>query len=78
MATLSARLAKIEAQVTPEIQADVRDPELVEMTQRFLGEGFPEERIPCGISAAKFMRGVLRDLQGKCRPLPVCSDEQTD
>lgn len=76
MATLSARLAKIEAQVAPEIPADVRDPELVEMTKHFLGENFPEERIPCGISAQKFMRDLMKDLHGKCRPLPVRSDEQ--
>lgn len=75
MATLSARLAKIEAQVAPAIPADVRDPELVEMTKHFLGEDFPEERIPCGISAQKFMRNVLNGLMGKCRTLPVCGDE---
>lgn len=53
----------------------VRCPELVELTRQLLGKDYPLERIPCGISGKKFLDMVLKDVQGRCRSLPIIADD---
>lgn len=75
MATLKTRLARIEAQIAPEIPRDVCDPKLVELTRQILGQDYPIESIPCGISGKKVLDMVLKDMQGHCSTLPVIADD---
>ena len=79
MATsIKTRLANAEAQVVPEIPADVRDSKLVELTQQILGNDYPIERIPCGISGQKFLKAVLKDVNGRCRALPIIGEDELE
>ena len=77
MATFEARLAKIEAQFAPETPANMRDPKLVELTRQILGQDYPLERIPCGISGKKFLDMVLKDVwaRGTSLALPIIGDD---
>ena len=75
MATFATRLERIEAQFEPEIPADVCDPKLVELTRQILGQDYPIESIPCGISGKKVLDMVLKDMQGHCSTLPVIADD---
>ncbi|RFC31217.1 MAG: hypothetical protein DID91_2727704366 [Candidatus Nitrotoga sp. MKT] len=75
MATLKTRLARIEAQIAPEIPSDVCDTKLVELTRQILGQDFPIESIPCGISGKKVLDMVLKDMQEHCSTLPVIVDD---
>lgn len=76
--TIKTRLANVEAQVAPEIPADVRDPKLVELTQQILGDDYPIEHIPCGISGQKFLNAVLKEVHGRCRALPITGDDELE
>lgn len=76
MATFEARLARIESQLVPEIQTNMRDPKLVELTRQMLGQDYPLEHSPCGISGKEFLDMALRDVwaRGTSLALPIIAD----
>lgn len=68
MATIKARLAKIESQYIPEIPPDVRDPQLIELFRMF-DKNISIEEIPCGVSGIEFLKELLKMGTGKSLPI---------